>query len=118
MPVSWTGPEAVRALVELAAQAGIEVRIEAFGLKQLAGKGGLCRIRGKKVVLVDAALGPVEQAGVIGEALGSLDLRGLTVPPELEHFLKRGHARVRPLARPRPLARGRGPGKSGRGGDT
>ncbi len=102
-----TGAEAVRALTELAAEAGIEVRIEPFGLKQLAGKGGLCRIRGRRVVLVDAALGPVEQAGVIGEALGSLDLRGLRVPPELEPFLRSGHARVRALVQPRPLASAR-----------
>lgn len=109
-----TGPEAVRALVDLAASAGIEVRIEPFGLKQLAGKGGLCRIRGKKVVLVDAALGPLEQAGVIGEALGSLNLRGIAVPPELQPFLRSGHAKVRALVHPRPLARGRRRAKPGR----
>lgn len=112
-----TGAEAVRALTELAAKAGVEVRIEAFALKQLAGKGGLCRIRGRKVILVDAALGALEQAGVIGQALGSLDLRGLRVPPELEPFLRSGHAKVRALVRPRPLAsgpRGRRPPKGGR----
>lgn len=111
MPAPLTGPEAVRALVDLAAKAGIEVRIEPFGLKQLAGKGGLCRIRGRKVVLVDAALGALEQAGVIGEALGSVDLRGLPIAPELVPFLRTGHATVRPLVRPRPLARGGRPSK-------
>src|SRR5688500_17936613 len=58
------GDEAVAALTALAKKAGIEVRIEPFGLKQLAGKGGLCRIRGRRVILVDAALAPLEQAGV------------------------------------------------------
>lgn len=103
------GEQAVLALSALAKKAGIEVRIEPFfggegsGLKQLAGKGGLCRIRGRRVILVDAALGPLEQAGVIGQALGSISLRGLDVPDELVPFLRTGHAKVRPLVRPRPL---------------
>jgi hypothetical protein len=95
----------VAALVGLAEKAGIEVRIEAFGLKQLAGKGGLCRIRGRRVILVDAALGALEQAGVLGQALGSVDLRGLPIPDFVIPFLKSGHAKVRPLLRPRPLRR-------------
>lgn len=97
------GQEAVVGLTDLAKKAGVEVRIEPFALKQLAGKGGLCRIRGRRVILVDAALGPLEQAGVIGQALGSLDLRGIEVPKELLPFLKTGHAKVRPLFGPRPL---------------
>lgn len=97
------GEQAVLALSALAKKAGIEVRIEPFGLKQLAGKGGLCRIRGRRVILVDAALGALEQAGVIGQALGSVTLRGVEVPEALLPFLRTGHDRVRPLVRPRPL---------------
>lgn len=93
----------VARLAALAKKAGVEVRIEPFGLKQLAGKGGLCRIRGRRVILVDAALGPLEQAGVIGQALGSVALRGIEIPEDLLPFLRTGHARVRPLVRPRPL---------------
>lgn len=96
------GEQTVLALSALAKKAGIEVRIEPFGLKQLAGKGGLCRIRGRRVILVDAALGPLEQAGVIGQALGSLSLR-VAVPDDLLPFLRTGHAKVRPIVRPRPL---------------
>jgi hypothetical protein len=101
------GEEAVRELVALAEKAGVEVRIEPFGLAQLRGKGGLCRIRGRQVILVDASLGPVEQAGVIGEALGSVDLGAIAIPEGLGPFLKSGHAKIRALVRPRPLARGR-----------
>lgn len=97
------GEQAVLGLSALAEKAGIEVRIEPFGLKQLAGKGGLCRIRGRRVILVDAALGPLEQAGVIGQALGKVSLRGIEVPDDLLPYIKTGHARVRPIVRPRPL---------------
>jgi hypothetical protein len=101
------GEEAVLGLSALAKKAGIEVRIEPFGLKQLAGKGGLCRIRGRRVILVDAALGPLEQAGVIGQALGSVSLRGIEVPAGLVPFIRTGHAKVRPLFGPRPLRKTR-----------
>jgi hypothetical protein len=104
------GPEdAVKALAELASQLGVEVRIEPFELR-LVGKGGLCRIDGRPVVLIDESLAALEQAGVLGEALGGLLSRerpALLVPPELRSYLRSGHAPVAPLLRPRPIARAR-----------
>ena len=101
-----TPEDATLALSALAARAGIEVRVERFE-HPLAGKGGLCRIEGERVILVDAKLGALEAAGVIGLALAELDLAGVEVPPELEPYLETGHAAVRPLGRPRlrPLVR-------------
>ena len=101
-----TPDEAVLALTELAAEAGIGVRVEPFR-QELAGKGGLCQVEGKRVVLVDARLGAVEQAGVLGLALGRADLGGLVVPPDLVSYLRTGHGPVRPAVRAKPLARGR-----------
>jgi hypothetical protein len=96
--------EAIRALCVLAARAGVDVRIERFE-HPLAGKGGLCRIDGMLVVLVDANLGALEQAGVIGGALAELDLEGIAVPAEVRTYLRTGHGEVKALLRPRPLAR-------------
>ena len=98
--------EAIRALVEVAARAGVEIRIEPFALA-LSGKGGLCRIEGRPVVLVDAKLSAPEQAGVIGQALGEIDLgEGLAaVPAAALAYLRTGHGEVKPLVRPRPLVR-------------
>ncbi len=101
-----TADEALVALTELARRAGISVRVEAFRL-ELAGKGGLCRIEGQPVVLVDARLGVVEQAGVVGLALGKADLVGVDVPPELRSWLRTGHGPLRPVLRPKPLVRAR-----------
>jgi hypothetical protein len=96
--------EAIRALSEVAARAGVEVRIEPFE-HPLAGKGGLCRIDGVLVLLVDGKLHPVDQAGVIGEALGELDLDLDGVPDELRAYVRTGHGEVKALIRPRPLVR-------------
>jgi hypothetical protein len=103
--VPWVSPdEAIRALSEVATRAGVEVRIEPFALA-LSGKGGLCRIEGRLVVLVDAKRSVLEQAGVIGEALGEVDLEGLEIPPALDAYLRTGHGEVKALVRPRPLVR-------------
>ena len=99
------GPyEVVRALSAVAARAGVEVRIEPFQLA-LTGKGGLCRIEGRLVILVDARLGVLEQAGVLGEALGEVELDGIEVPAEVAAYLGTGHAQVKALVKLRPLVR-------------
>lgn len=98
--------EVVRALSELANTAGLEVRVEPFQL-ELAGKGGLCRVGGKPVILVDAKLGALEQAGVIGLSLGKHVRRtqaALDVPARLKSYLKTGHGEIRPIVSPKPLA--------------
>jgi hypothetical protein len=98
--------DAVRALSHLAAGAGVEVRIERFDLT-IAGKGGLCRIDGHPVVLVDAKLCTLEQAGVIGQALSRVDLGVVPLAGDLRAYVKTGHAQVKPLLGLRPLARTR-----------
>jgi hypothetical protein len=94
--------EAVVALTAVAAQAGVEVRIERFELA-LAGKGGLCRLEGRRLILVDAKLGVLEQAGVIGEALGGVDLGSVQLPSDVGAYVRTGHAEVRSLRQLRPL---------------
>lgn len=96
--------EAIRALSEVAAQACVEVRIEPFALA-LSGKGGLCRIEGRLVVLVDAKLSVLEQAGVLGEALADVDLGDIAIPAAVRNYVRTGHGEVKALVRPRPLAR-------------
>ncbi|MDF2694557.1 MAG: hypothetical protein K0S65_2940 [Labilithrix sp.] len=98
------------ALLELAGAVGIEVRIEPFDLK-MAGKGGLCRIRKQRVILVDAGLGLLDQVGVIGEALGRV-IPKENVPLRLLPYLRTGHGRVPNPSRLRPLARSRPKGRN------
>ena len=105
---SWK-PSAARgapleALVRLAERHGVAIRIEPFMLNGIGGKGGLCRLKGKLVVIVDARLSTVEQAGVIGEALGKL---GVPAPRDLRSYVETGHGPVGKLLRLRPLARAR-----------
>ena len=102
--VPMRADEVLSDLTDLAARMGVEVRIEPFELR-IVGKGGLCRIAGRPVVLVDARLSLVDQVGVIGEALGAL--RPKLVPIALRPYLRTGHGPVRALLRLRPLASAR-----------
>ncbi|MBX3206835.1 MAG: hypothetical protein KF764_17325 [Labilithrix sp.] len=101
---SW--PRVLSGLTALARQVGVEVRIEPFALA-MAGKGGLCRIEGRRVILVDEKLGVVEQIAIVGEALGRVLPKSTPVPPDLVPYLRTGRRRVARLLRLRPLARGR-----------
>lgn len=101
---NMTPDEVLVALIELAGRLGVRVRIEPFELR-VAGRGGLCRVDGRAMILVDAKLAKVDQVGVVGEALGAL--RPLDVPASLRSYLERGHGRVRALVALRPLARAR-----------
>lgn len=69
-------------LLGVARALGVEARVEPFE-KRGRTAGGLCRVRGRQVILVDANSPLPDQVGVLAEALGRLDLSSLTLPPEL-----------------------------------
>lgn len=76
--------DAQRLLDELLAAArklGLKVRIEP--MRTAAGRaGGLCRLRGQTMVLLDELAAPVEQAAALAEALGELDVENVYMAPE------------------------------------
>lgn len=74
-------PETIFAeLQRLAARVGVEVRAERFDLRVIEGRGGLCKLRGRPVVVMDAGLPLLDKIGVMAEALAALDLQAIYVP--------------------------------------
>ena len=61
---------------------GVEVRVET-GWHGGASRGGLCRLRGVPVVLVDAASSVPDRIGVLCEALAGFDIETVFLPPAL-----------------------------------
>jgi hypothetical protein len=101
-----TAEEVLVALTQMALRLGVEVRIEPFEHRIVgAPGGGLCRVDGRTLVLVDAKLALIDQVGILGQAIGAL--RPLEVPSTLKAYVRTGHGPVRTLIRPRPLARTR-----------
>jgi hypothetical protein len=103
-------PELAQALEALAARLGIPVRYETMD-RRISSSGGLCRLRGQPIILVDESLGPRERASVLAEALGTFDLDGIYLPPAVRAAI-RAHGAARVLE-PRPLARAK-PGRDKR----
>ncbi len=71
-------------LTHAAERAGVEVRNEVFdpNLSDVKRpRGGLCRLRGKRIILVDAKLPLPERIATIAEALSEVDLEHLFLPP-------------------------------------
>jgi hypothetical protein len=94
-----------------AERAGIRVRVESFDSHLSDVKrprGGLCTLRGERLILVDAKLPLPEQIATLAEALARVDLEHLFLPPIVRATIG-AYAPVaegeRPRARPRPPAR-------------
>ena len=97
--------ELVSALEALAARLGIPVRYDVFdrGLSKGRTSGGLCRLRGQPLIVLDASLGPRDHVATLAEALATFDLDAIYLPPLVRATIH-AHGKARILA-PRPLAR-------------
>lgn len=92
-------------LIATANKLGIEVRVQPM-LGPRVGAGGLCRLRGRLVVVIDAEAPAVERAGALADALGQLDTEGVFMPPEVREILDSARERKRWRLQPtRPRSR-------------
>ncbi len=109
------------ALHAAALELGVEVRREAFAARA-GSAGGVCRLRGRTVILLDSGASVVEQCAALAEALTGFDLQPLVLAPEAKEFVEAARKRVawrespsaraaakrgkvKPLARPKPGVR-------------
>ena len=99
-------------LTKVAQQLGIEVRSHVLrGLH--ASHGGLCRIHGRNVVLLNSKASVIERGTALAEALSQVDLQGI----ELDHVTRDIiEHRGRPLRALSAHARSR-PGLAGLGAE-
>ncbi len=80
----------LRVLAELesiAARVGIAVRAEPFGSKLLRGRGGLCWVHGRPLVVMDSALSTVDRIPLLAGALAHFELEGLAIAPRVRAIL-------------------------------
>jgi len=71
----------------VAARLGIEVRVEPLG-DDLGTRGGLCRIRGRPIILIDASLPIGERIVVLAQALSAFDVGSIYVPPVVRECIE------------------------------
>jgi len=82
-------------LEALAARLGVPVRAEAFS-KRLEGRGGLCWVDGKALVVMDEKLPVPDRIAVLAGALAQLQLDTSQVPLFLLQTIEKSRRRARP----------------------
>jgi hypothetical protein len=78
-------------LEQAAAHLGVQVRYETM-TGDVAGAGGLCKLRGKWCVIIDRKAPPADRAATLTEALAQLDTDSVFLPPEIRDALAAARA--------------------------
>jgi hypothetical protein len=73
----------------LASRLEIVVRVEPLESALSETGGGLCRVRGQPLVLIDASLPLLDQIDVLAGALAQFDLEGVFVSPFVRARIER-----------------------------
>jgi hypothetical protein len=104
-----TPAEILAELERLANRLGVAVRFDVFDAKLAsASKGGLCRVHGEQLIVIEGGLPILDKIGVLSDALATFDLAAIYLPPILRSRLERNRSprgRVRPPLRPVAKAR-------------
>jgi len=75
-------------LEAVADQLGVEIRYEPMEGETALSPGGLCRIRGKQVIIVNSKAPPGDQVGTFVKALRRLDLGQIYLKPGIRDLLE------------------------------
>lgn len=81
--------ETLDGLAALAQRLGVTVRMEPFDLAVIVGRGGLCWLRGRPMVVIDAGLPVLDKIAVLAGALGRFDLDAVYMQPALRARIER-----------------------------
>lgn len=80
--------EQVAQLEGALARLGVHVRRERLDDEARVGAGGLCRLHGVRVVLVDAGAPPAEVRAVLVDALRRIGADDVWLPPALREWIE------------------------------
>jgi signal recognition particle subunit SEC65 len=75
-------------LEEAAQSLGIEIRYEPFKGENPMAPGGLCRLKGNYLLILNSRSGLSEKINAIATAISRFDLSGTYLRPELREFLE------------------------------
>jgi hypothetical protein len=79
-------------LLGVAAKLGLEVRIQPFHGGQRS-TGGLCRLRGRSIVILDQRAGAFDKGRALADALAEFDIEEVYLAPEARALVARARAR-------------------------
>ena len=76
-------------LEKLAHELSIPVRYEPIRGEEISSPGGLCRIKGKYLIIIDTTVSIREKIHTLARALKQFDLSQVYLKPALREFLER-----------------------------
>lgn len=79
---------AIDHLEALAHKLGVLVRHEHLDSETAFPLGGLCRVRGKHIIIVNASAAPAEKLRTLASALRRFDLSGIYIKPAIRELLE------------------------------
>jgi len=93
-------PEQItEALEQAATQLGVKVRYETM-TGETIGAGGLCKIRGEWMVIMDRRATASDRAAMLVEALTGFDTDGVFLPPQIRDALNQRREALLPKVNP------------------
>ena len=76
-------------LEAIAEKLNIKVNYENLRKRHVFSKGGFCRLKDDKIVIIDNTLNLSEKIDVLADALSQLDLEDMYMPPAVRKILDR-----------------------------
>ncbi len=80
---------AVAGLAEIAEAAGIEVRFEKMSGDVAFYPGGFCKVKGRKVIIINSKASPSERVLTLARAIKGFDLSSIYIKPALRELLEK-----------------------------
>ena len=77
-------------LEEVADKLGVGIRCEKINVEESNSLGGLCRVQGEYIIIIDSRATIKEKIQVLAEALRHFDLEGIYIKPKIRQLLEGG----------------------------
>jgi len=77
----------LQSLEAIAEKLGIKVQYENLRKRHIFSKGGLCKLKGNKVVIIDNTINLSEKIDILADALSQFDLEDVYMPPVVRKIL-------------------------------
>jgi len=87
--ISMDDNSALSQLEGLVYQLGIQIRYEKIAEEELKSTGGLCRVKGENVIIINSKATTKHKIKTLGKALKNFDLSNVYIRPALRELLER-----------------------------
>jgi hypothetical protein len=87
--ISMDDHTALSQLEGLAYQLGIQIRYEKIVEDELTSAGGLCRLKGESVIIINSRATTKDKIKTLGKALKNFDLSNVYIRPAIRELLEK-----------------------------